>query len=117
MEAIGLKSSKDDLKSLGVSPKGKTFWNLTPAQLIEEALINKEGFLVENGALMCDTREFTGRSPKDKFVVLDEQTKDSVWWGDINHPISNDYFEKLFKKMAAYIEVADKVYIRDAYAC
>jgi len=49
-------------------------------ELIEECIVRGEGVLTDVGALAIDTGEFTGRSPKDKFVVYDENTKDSVWW-------------------------------------
>jgi phosphoenolpyruvate carboxykinase (ATP) len=89
--------------------------NLTPAALIEHALRRGEGTLTDTGALMADTGQFTGRSPKDRFVVRDENTVDSVWWGDINIPFEPTKFEQLHQKMVAYL--ADKeVFVRDAYA-
>lgn len=90
-------------------------WNLSPAELIEEALSNQEGHLTSTGAFMCDTGQFTGRSPKDRFIVKDEKTEKTVWWGDINIPISEAHFEKLYYKMVTFLE-GKKVYIRDAYA-
>lgn len=90
-------------------------WNLSPAELIEEALSNQEGHLTSTGAFMCDTGQFTGRSPKDRFIVKDEKTENTVWWGDINIPISEAHFEKLYYKMVTFLE-GKKVYIRDAYA-
>ena len=64
---------------------------------------------------MADTGEFTGRSPQDKFTVKDEKTQDTVWWGDINFPISSENFDALHQKMVAFL--ADKkVYVRDMHA-
>ena len=54
------------------------YYQLSPAELVEEALKRNEGVLADSGALAIDTGEFTGRSPKDKFVVYDDNTKDSV---------------------------------------
>jgi len=89
--------------------------NLSPAELIEEALLNKEGVLTSTGALMCDTGKFTGRSPKDRFIVKDKFTKDTVDWGEINQPIDPEYYEQLFAKMKGYL--TDKqLYVRDGYA-
>ena len=89
--------------------------NLPPAALVEEALRRGEGQLTDTGALMADTGAFTGRSPKDRFVVKDENTADSVWWGDINIPFAPDKFDALHQKMVAYL--ADKeVYVREGYA-
>jgi phosphoenolpyruvate carboxykinase (ATP) len=89
--------------------------NLPPAALIAHALRRGEGTLTDTGALMADTGAFTGRSPKDRFVVRDANTTDSVWWGDINIAFDPAKFEQLHQKMVAYL--ADKeVFVRDAYA-
>jgi phosphoenolpyruvate carboxykinase (ATP) len=103
------------LQPLGISQAQDVCLNLTPAALVEAALQNGEGTLTDNGALMADTGKFTGRSPKDRFVVQDENTADSVWWGDINIPFAADKFDQLHQKMVAYL--ADKkLYVREAYA-
>jgi phosphoenolpyruvate carboxykinase (ATP) len=115
MQEIGLKSTTCGLESLGIKKAGKIFWNLSPAELIEESLSNKEGSLTSTGALMCDTGKFTGRSPKDKYIVKDENIENSVWWGDINIPIGTEKFDNLYKKMIKHLE--DKnLYVKDAYA-
>jgi phosphoenolpyruvate carboxykinase (ATP) len=89
--------------------------NLTPADLVEHALRRGEGTLTDTGALMADTGQFTGRSPKDRFIVKDANTTDSVWWGDINMAFDAAKFEQLHQKMVAYL--ADKeIYVREAYA-
>ena len=114
MQEFGLKSKKSDLSTLGLTVK-EAHWNLSQAQLIEEAVQNKEGHLTDTGALMCDTGVFTGRSPKDRFIVKDEKTQESVWWGDISIPLSTEKFDQLYTKMVNFL--ADKkVYVRDAYA-
>ena len=115
MQEFGLKSAKVGLESLGLDKVGEAHWNLTPAELVEHALANKEGVLTDTGGLMCDTGKFTGRSPKDKFIVKDDRTKDSVWWGDINIPFDEDKFDALHQKMIKHLE-GKKVYVRDAYA-
>jgi phosphoenolpyruvate carboxykinase (ATP) len=89
--------------------------NLTPADLVEHALRRGEGTLTDTGALMADTGQFTGRSPKDRFIVKDQNTTNSVWWGDINIAFDAAKFEQLHQKMVAYL--ADKeIYVREAYA-
>jgi phosphoenolpyruvate carboxykinase (ATP) len=93
----------------------QTHLNLSPAALVGHALRRGEGSLTDTGALMADTGQFTGRSPKDRFVVRDDNTTDSVWWGDINIAFDPAKFEQLHQKMVAYL--ADKeVFVRDAYA-
>ncbi|MFD1468627.1 phosphoenolpyruvate carboxykinase (ATP) [Hymenobacter caeli] len=106
----------DRLKPLGFGPTtGPVYLNLGPAALVDHALRRHEGELTDTGALMCDTGAFTGRSPKDRFIVQDGGTESSVWWGDINIPFAPDKFDQLHQKMVAYL--ADKeVFVRDAYA-
>lgn len=111
----GIKSNVKGLDSLGITKAGSVFWNLTPAELVEEALINGEGTLTDTGGLMCDTGKFTGRSPKDKFIVKDSKTENTVWWGDINIPFEPTKFDALYDKMIKHLE-GKKLYVRDAYA-
>jgi phosphoenolpyruvate carboxykinase (ATP) len=115
MQEFGLKSTVCGLEVPGATGVAEAHWNLSPAELVEEALSNGEGVLTDTGALMSDTGTFTGRSPKDKFVVEDAKTKDSVWWGNINQPISETHFDGLMAKMLKFLE-GKKVYVRDAYA-
>ncbi|MGY2132381.1 phosphoenolpyruvate carboxykinase (ATP) [Hymenobacter sp. HD11105] len=103
------------LQPLGFAQASKVHLNLTPAELVEEALRRGEGTLTDTGALMADTGKFTGRSPKDRFVVQDANTQDSVWWGDINIPFDADKFDQLHQKMVDYL--ADReIYVREAFA-
>ncbi len=94
----------------------KIKFQLSPAQLIEEAIQNNEGTLAENGALAVDTGKFTGRSPKDRFIVCDNVTENSVWWGDVNIKISEAHFDNLFNKITNHL-TQKQIYVRDAYAC
>ena len=103
------------LQPLGISQAQQVHLNLSPAALVEAALQAGEGVLTDTGALMADTGKFTGRSPKDRFVVRDENTADSVWWGKINISFEADKFDQLHQRMVAYL--ADKqLYVREGYA-
>lgn len=101
-------------KNLDIKAK-EIFLNLSPAELIEAALQNGEGVLTDTGALMCDTGKFTGRSPKDKFLVCDHKTENTVWWGDVNFKFSPEKFDALYKKMLAFLQ-DKRVYVRQAFA-
>ncbi len=117
MELTGKFGSNADLgKSIGLANLGTQFWNLTPAELIEDCIITGEGILTDTGALAIETGEFTGRSPKDRFIVRDEKTENAVWWGDINIGFTPEKFDALYNRMKAYLNEKD-VYVRDAYAC
>ena len=105
-----------ELAELGLTHIKKAFWNLSVPSLVEETLMQNQGVLTDTGALACDTGEFTGRSPKDKFVVMDETTKKTIWWGDVNNEISIDTFKKIKDRMSSYL-IGRDVYIKDAYAC
>jgi phosphoenolpyruvate carboxykinase (ATP) len=91
-------------------------FQLSPDELREHIILNGEGIVTDTGALMCDTGHFTGRSPKDKFIVKDRSTKDIVAWGSINQPFDSQQFERLRQKMMDF--VADStLYVRCAKAC
>lgn len=116
MNDFGKKAESASLKSIGLDNIANAYWNLTPADLVEESIILGQGVLSDTGALAVDTGEFTGRSPKDRFIVADETTNDEVWWGDINIKFDSAKFDALYNRMNAYLAGRD-VYVRDAYVC
>lgn len=116
MNEYGIKSKDATVASLGLTNVAVAYWNLNPAELVEETIVTGQGVLTDTGALAVDTGKFTGRSPKDKFVVCDALTENSVWWGDINIKFTPENFDKLYDKMCAYLQNKE-VYVRDSYAC
>ena len=117
MNEFGKRGKNADLKAtIGLENLGNVFWNLTPAELVEDTIISGQGVLTDTGAIAIETGEFTGRSPKDRFVVRDANTEESVWWGDVNIPVSTQQFDALYNRMKSYLIEKD-VYVRDAYAC
>src|SRR5581483_9280263 len=74
-----------------------------------------EGKLAEGGPLVVDTGRFTGRSPKDKFVVREPGSEERVWWGQVNQPIEEEGFDGLRAKLVAHLDRGD-VYVVDAFA-
>ncbi len=112
----GTKPTNDSLAYLGLSQLGTQHWNLSPEKLTEIAVQNNQGALTSNNTLVIKTGEFTGRSPKDRFVVCDDLTRDTVWWGDINIKFDADKFDALYNKVTDYLR-GKEVYVRDAYAC
>ncbi len=98
-----------------IAARAQTHWNLEPAQLIEESLRRREGVLSEQGALVVHTGEFTGRSPKDKYIVRDASTEASVNWGTVNQPMSEEQFDRLFSRVVAFLE-SREVFIQDCSA-
>lgn len=90
-------------------------FQLTPSELIEHALKNGEGQLTETGALACATGHFTGRSPKDRFIVFDKTTCSTVDWGNVNLMFDENQFDRLHRKMTYFLEY-QSVYVRYAHA-
>jgi len=91
--------------------------NLSVSALVEATVRGDQGHLSDTGALIVNTGKFTGRSPKDRFIVEDEITRESVDWGGINIPFTAEAFDALESKMLDYAKGLDTVYYRDAYAC
>ena len=116
MNEFGLKAKDATIADLGIKNVADAYWNLQPAELIEETILGGEGMLTDTGALAVDTGKFTGRSPKDKFIVCDATTEKSVWWGDINIKFDSEKFDLLYNRMTGYLQ-GKTIYVRDAYAC
>lgn len=90
--------------------------DLPVSQLVERALKRKEGVLTSTGALRATTGKYTGRSPKDKYVVEELSVKDKINWGSINQPISKLVFENLYKKVLAYLKTKDEIFVSKNFA-
>ncbi|GAA0894266.1 phosphoenolpyruvate carboxykinase (ATP) [Fulvivirga kasyanovii] len=115
MQELGIKSEKASVEKLGIKDS-TAHWNLSPEKLAEIAVEKGQAERTASGAIAVDTGEFTGRSPKDRFIVKDEITEDAVWWGNINIPFDADKFDQLYDKMVDYLS-GKEIYVRDAYAC
>ncbi len=92
------------------------YYQLLPEELIRQATEKGEGVLNDTGALVINTGEFTGRSPKDRFIVKDGLTADTIDWNAFNQPIEGKYFDGLLKKMMEYTK-GKKLWIRDCAVC
>lgn len=106
----------EGLKKLGLNPTQKIHYQLSPAELTEQAVQRGEGVLNDTGALLINTGKFTGRSPKDKFTVKDALTENTVHWNDFNIPIEENKFFQLKEKMLAHLN-GKELWVRDCHAC
>lgn len=120
-----MKDLKEQLKAIGVVEPLEIYYNLSYDELykheIDPSLTGYDkAYFTKSGALSVDTGIFTGRSPKDKYIVLDDETKNNVWWADPkkkgsdNKPISHEVWEHL-KQLSQKELSQKKVYIMDGY--
>jgi phosphoenolpyruvate carboxykinase (ATP) len=103
-----------DLSVHGINATGRVIRQPTTAMLYEDAILRGDGRIAEGGPLVVDTGKFTGRSPKDKFVVREPSSEDRIWWGG-NNEIDEEHFEGLREKVVAYLEQQETLYVVDAF--
>ncbi|MDE0880856.1 MAG: phosphoenolpyruvate carboxykinase (ATP), partial [Sphingomonas bacterium] len=103
------------LKSQGIDTQATIHWNLTTAPLVEAAVARGEGELAADGPLVVKTGRHTGRSAQDKFIVRDEETRDTVWWGKSNKPMEPDHFAALKADFFAALAQKDELFVQDLF--
>jgi phosphoenolpyruvate carboxykinase (ATP) len=108
-------ASTSSLARHGLRHTGTAYWNLVPAALYEEAVRRGEGTVAQGGALVVLTTPHTGRSPNDKFVVRDQTSESTVWWGPVNQPLDPAAFERLLDELRRHLEERD-LFVRDLFA-
>lgn len=99
------------LEDQGIEGLGNVYYNLIEPALIEHAIRRGEGKLGKGGCLMVTTGKFTGRSPKDKFVVKTDSTANTIWWEN-NGEMAADAFDRLHADMLEYLKGRD-VFVED----
>src|SRR4029079_5714991 len=90
--------------------------NLSVAELYEIAIQDDEGLIAADGPLVVRTGAHTGRSPQDKFVVPKASTEDSIWWGEVNHAISEEHYDRLRSRLLKYVADRD-LFAHDLVMC
>jgi len=91
-------------------------YNLPVAALVETALTKGEGTLTSTGALSVATGKYTGRSPKDKYIVRDAHTEHKVHWGPVNQSFDSAKFEALYAKVLDYLRTKEELFVFDGFA-
>jgi phosphoenolpyruvate carboxykinase (ATP) len=106
-----------NLVKLGLKNTESIHYQLSPEELTQDTIRIGDGLLNDTGALVIKTGKFTGRSPKDKFIVKDEITADTVHWNEFNIAIAPEKYDLIFRKVMDYCESLPELWIRDCYAC
>ncbi len=99
----------------GLAALDRVFWNLPDEALYEEAIFRNEGRMSKGGPLLVNTGKHTARAAADKFVVIEESTKDDIWWGVHNRPYNTEKFAQLMGRVQAFCQ-DEEVFVQDVYA-
>lgn len=102
------------LEKYGIKPK-KVHRNMCPAELVETALATEECRLTDTGALLIETGKYTGRSPKDRYIVDEPESSGKINWGSENRKLSQDKYERIYKELTKYLS-GKEVYLFDGFA-
>lgn len=78
--------------------------------------MRNEGKLTSTGAVSASTGKYTGRSPKDKFIVKETSVADKIAWGPVNQPISEEHFNKLYTKVLEYLKEKEELFVFKGFA-
>ncbi len=104
-----------ELSKQAINVAAKQHWNLGTAALVEHALRNHEGILAADGPLVVQTGQHTGRSAKDKFIVRDAETENTIWWGKTNADMSPAHFAALKEDFLAVLGEKETLYVADLF--
>ena len=110
----GRVNPQQTLDATGITGLGNVYYNQIEPALVEAAVARGEGRLGKGGAFLCSTGQFTGRSPKDKFVVRTDSVEKTIWW-DNNAPMAPAAFDQLKSDMLAHLKGRD-MFVQDLYA-
>jgi len=102
-----------NLEDINIINTKNIYYNFSVSRLVEEIIRRNEGIFVDNGAININTGKYTGRSPKDKFIVDESEVHNEIWWEN-NEAISIENFEKLYNRVTAYLQNRD-LFIFDGF--
>jgi phosphoenolpyruvate carboxykinase (ATP) len=115
MHTYGAYISSYGIENHGIRNPGTVYWNLSAPMLYEQVLSRREGIIAHLGPLLVNTGDYTGRSPRDKYVVVEPTSESDIWWGRVNQPITQEIFDNLLRRMQAYMQNKD-LFVFDGYA-
>ena len=115
MDNHALSTKSISLDQLGIK-NATVRYQLSPDELHDITIASGQGVEASSGALAVNTGEFTGRSPKDRFIVRDSITREKVWWGNVNIPFEPEAFTALYDKVMEHLS-GKELFVRDSYVC
>jgi phosphoenolpyruvate carboxykinase (ATP) len=102
------------IETHGIKNVNNVYWNLSSPRLYEEAIRRREGRLAHLGPLVVRTGQHTGRSPNDKFIVIEPTSEANIWWGKVNQPMDELHFSILYRRLLAYLQGKD-IFVQDCF--
>ena len=106
-----------DFDKLGIHNLKEVHRYLSVEELIKETVANGEGVVGSRGATIVDTGKYTGRSPKDKYIVNEPSSTENIWWGEVNQKLDETIFDELYNKIINYYNTDEsKTYLFDGFA-
>jgi len=115
MQEQGRARSEYGLSAHGIRNANTIWWNLSTPALYEHAVQRHEGQVAHLGPLVVRTGQYTGRSPKDRYIVREPTTESRIWWGKVNHPFEQEAYEVLRARLTAYLQGRD-LFVQDCYS-
>ena len=109
------RAPKFTLADQGIKTGAEVHWNLGTAPLVEFAVRRGEGVLAKDGPLVVATGKHTGRSAKDKFIVRDGETENSVWWGKTNVDMTPAHFAALKEDFFKAVAEKETLFVQDLF--
>jgi phosphoenolpyruvate carboxykinase (ATP) len=106
---------KDGLTRHGIRNIAAIHWNLPTSALYEKIVSRKEGLIAHLGPVVVRTGEYTGRSPRDKFIVKEPSSEGQISWGPENRPIEPEKFNILHARLLAFLQ-GREIFVQDCYA-
>lgn len=110
-----------DLEKLGINGNFEVVHNPSYEELYQDEILpTNEGFekaeLTESGAVSVKTGIFTGRSPKDRYIVKDDVSKDTIFWdGKVNLPTTPEIFKSCKELVLDQLSTSKKLYVVDTF--
>lgn len=115
MQEQGRVKSEYGLSAHGIRNANTIWWNLSTPALYEHAVQRYEGMVAHLGPLVCRTGQYTGRSPKDRYIVKEPTTQDRIWWGNVNSAFDPADYEVVRARLTAYLQGRD-LFVQDCYS-
>ncbi len=106
---------KKDLTHHGIRNVAAVHWNLPTSALYEKIVSHQEGLIAHLGPVVVRTGAYTGRSPKDKFIVEEPSSSHNIHWGGENQPFTSEKFDLLHYRLLAYLQ-GKELFVQDRHA-